>query len=43
VARVSLETPAIAVRADAPWKSLRELIAHAQSNPGKVAASVFAH
>ena len=36
VARVSLETPAIAVRADAPWKSLRELIAHAQSNPGKV-------
>jgi tripartite-type tricarboxylate transporter receptor subunit TctC len=37
VARVSLETPAIAVRADAPWKSLRELIAHAQSNPGKVA------
>jgi tripartite-type tricarboxylate transporter receptor subunit TctC len=43
VARVSLETPAIAVRADAPWKSLRELIAHAQSNPGKVATSVFAH
>jgi tripartite-type tricarboxylate transporter receptor subunit TctC len=36
VARVSLETPAIAVRADAPWKSLRELIVHAQSNPGKV-------
>jgi tripartite-type tricarboxylate transporter receptor subunit TctC len=36
VARVSLETPAIAVRADAPWKSLPELIVHAQSNPGKV-------
>jgi tripartite-type tricarboxylate transporter receptor subunit TctC len=36
VARVSVETPAIAVRADSPWKSLGELIEHAQSNPGKV-------
>ena len=36
VARVSLETPAIAVRADSPWKDLHEFIAHAQSNPGKV-------
>jgi tripartite-type tricarboxylate transporter receptor subunit TctC len=36
VARVSVETPAIAVRADAPWKSLKEMIAFAQANPGKV-------
>jgi putative tricarboxylic transport membrane protein len=36
VARVSVETPAIAVRADAPWKTLSELIEHAKANPGKV-------
>ncbi|MBO0753077.1 MAG: tripartite tricarboxylate transporter substrate binding protein [Bradyrhizobiaceae bacterium] len=36
VARVSVETPAIAVRADAPWKDLKELINFAKSNPGKV-------
>jgi len=36
VARVSIETPAIAVRADAPWKNLSELIEHARTNPGKV-------
>ncbi len=36
VARVSVETPVIAVRADAPWKTLKELIDHAQANPGKV-------
>ena len=35
VARVSVETPAIAVRADAPWKTLKELVDHAQANPGK--------
>jgi tripartite-type tricarboxylate transporter receptor subunit TctC len=36
VARVSVETPAIAVRADAPWKNLKELISFAKANPGKV-------
>ncbi len=36
VARVSVETPALAVRADAPWKTLKEFIDHAKANPGKV-------
>jgi len=36
VARVSIETPVIAVRADAPWKTLKELVEYAKANPGKV-------
>jgi tripartite-type tricarboxylate transporter receptor subunit TctC len=36
VARVSVETPAIAVRSDAPWKTLNQLIDYAKQNPGKV-------
>jgi tripartite-type tricarboxylate transporter receptor subunit TctC len=36
VARVSIETPVIAVRGDAPWKTLKELIEYAKANPGKV-------
>ena len=36
VARVSVETPALAVRADAPWKTLGELIDYAKQNPSKV-------
>lgn len=36
VARASVETPVIAVRSDAPWKSLNELIDHAKADPGKV-------
>src|SRR5262245_46502629 len=36
VARVSIETPAIAVRADAPWKTLQEFVEYAKANPGKV-------
>jgi tripartite-type tricarboxylate transporter receptor subunit TctC len=36
VARVSIETPAIAVRADAPWRTLGELVEYAKANPEKV-------
>jgi tripartite-type tricarboxylate transporter receptor subunit TctC len=36
VARVSVETPVIVVRADSPWKTLAELIDHAKANPEKV-------
>ena len=36
VARVSLEIPAIAVRKNAPWKTLGDLVAYAKQNPGKV-------
>jgi tripartite-type tricarboxylate transporter receptor subunit TctC len=36
VARVSIETPVIAVRGDAPWKTLKELVDYAKDNPGKV-------
>jgi tripartite-type tricarboxylate transporter receptor subunit TctC len=36
VARVSVETPALAVKADAPWKTLGELIDYAKANPSKV-------
>ncbi len=36
VARVSVETPVLAVRSDAPWKTLKDLIDFAKANPGKV-------
>ena len=36
VARVSVETPVLAVRADAPWKTLPEFVEYAKQNPGKV-------
>src|SRR6202795_2634320 len=36
VARVSVETPAIAVRSDSPWKSLNELVDFGKANPAKL-------
>jgi tripartite-type tricarboxylate transporter receptor subunit TctC len=36
VARVTIENPALAVKADAPWKNLKELIEYAKANPEKV-------
>lgn len=36
VARVSVETPALAVKADAPWKNLKEMLEYAKANPDKV-------
>lgn len=36
IARVSVETPVLAVKADAPWKTLGEMIDYAKANPGKV-------
>jgi tripartite-type tricarboxylate transporter receptor subunit TctC len=36
VARVSIETPVIAVRADAPWTTLKDFMEYAKANPGKV-------
>src|SRR5438874_8387834 len=36
VARVSVETPVIVVRADSPWMTLKDLVEYAKANPGKV-------
>ena len=36
VARVSVETPVLAVRADAPWKTLKEFMDYAKAHPDKV-------
>jgi len=36
VARVTIENPALAVKADSPWKTLKELIEYAKANPEKV-------
>jgi tripartite-type tricarboxylate transporter receptor subunit TctC len=36
VARATVEIPVLTVRADAPWKTLKELLDHAKANPGKV-------
>jgi len=36
VAQAQVETPLLVVKADAPWKTLRELIAAAKASPGKI-------
>lgn len=36
VARVQIETPLLFVRAEAPWKSLRDVLQHAKASPGKL-------
>ena len=36
VARVSVEIPALAVRADSPWNTLKDLVEYAKANPEKV-------
>ena len=36
VARVLVESPLLAVRSDAPWKTLGDLIADARARPGKI-------
>lgn len=36
VARVSIQAMPLAVKADAPWKTFQEFVAHAKANPGKV-------
>jgi len=36
VAQVQVETPLLAVKSDAPWRDLREFIAYAKANPGKL-------
>ena len=35
VARVTVETPILAVRADAPWRTVKEMLEDAKKNPGK--------
>ena len=36
VARVLVESPVVAVRADAPWKTLRDLVADARARPRQI-------
>lgn len=35
VARVTVETPVLVVRNDAPWRTLKEMVEDAKKNPGK--------
>ena len=39
IARVLVESPILAVKADAPWKTLAELVADARARPGKISVA----
>lgn len=39
IARFTSDPSSITVRADAPWKTVEEFLAHAKANPGKVSVS----
>ncbi len=39
IARTSAQTFGVAVRSDAPWKTMQQFVAHAKANPGKVTYS----
>ena len=36
VARVTIESPVVAVKADAPWKDLKEMVAYGKQKPGAI-------
>ena len=36
VARVTIESPVVAVKADAPWNDLKEMVAYAKQKPGAI-------
>ncbi len=36
VARVTVELPVVAVRSEAPWKDLKEMVAYGKRNPGAI-------
>lgn len=36
VARVTIESPVVAVKTEAPWKDLRDMVAHAKLKPGAI-------
>ena len=36
IARVTIENPVVAVKADAPWKDLKEMLADARKRPGAI-------
>jgi tripartite-type tricarboxylate transporter receptor subunit TctC len=43
VARVSIQGMPLAVRADAPWRTFQDFVAHARANPGKVRVGNAGH